>query len=230
MQRKLLTKAPNIDQKTGALPLYVKTVNEDGTFEGYGSVFGVKDSYEEIVVAGAFLESLADHEKAGTLPAMLWQHRMDKPIGIYTEMREDKKGLLVKGRLALETQLGKEAYTLLKMGAMNGLSIGYRVRDSSYDETTRIRTLKQLDLWEVSLVTFPANGESRIDTVKADFGKMDKFSEVERHLREAGGFSRSDATAIVAVTRRLEKQHREDVDAKSQFVTAGESLIAKLNA
>ena len=230
MQPEMLTKTHKVPQKTGALPLYVKNVNADGSFDGYGSVFDVKDIYDEIVVSGAFLESLSVHEKARTLPAMLWQHRVDKPIGIYTEMREDEKGLFVEGCLALDTQMGKEAYNLLKMGALNGLSIGYRVRKSNFDETTGIRTLEQLDLWEVSLVTFPANNQSRIDTVKGDFSVMDRFADVERHLRDAYGASQAEATAIVAVTRRLEQKYREGVKAKSQFVSAGTSLIEKLNA
>ncbi|RZI79502.1 MAG: HK97 family phage prohead protease, partial [Rubrivivax sp.] len=80
----------------------VKAVNDDGTFEGYGSVFGVVDSYKEIVAQGAFSESLAALKAQSRMPALLWQHRSGEPIGVYTEMLEDHIGLHVKGRLALK--------------------------------------------------------------------------------------------------------------------------------
>ena len=99
--------------------------SEDGPIEGYGSVFGVKDSYDDVIAAGAFAATLAAHKAAGTMPAMLWQHDPDKPCGVWDEMSEDSGGLKVKGRLALETEKGKEAHALLKMGALNGLSIGF---------------------------------------------------------------------------------------------------------
>lgn len=105
--------------QTIASRLDVKQLTDQGSFEGHASVFGVKDRQAEIVAAGAFSTSLKTHRETGTLPAMLWQHDADRPIGIYTEMREDETGLYVKGSLALDTQNGREAHSLLKMGALN---------------------------------------------------------------------------------------------------------------
>ncbi|WP_410498141.1 HK97 family phage prohead protease [Chitinibacter sp. S2-10] len=115
---------------------------------------------------GAFSASLEKSQSEKRLPAMLWQHRQGEPIGVYTTMREDDVGLYVEGKLALKTQLGAEAYELMKMGAVGGLSIGYVSRDDSYDRVTGVRTLKQIDLYEVSVVTFPANDAARVTGVK----------------------------------------------------------------
>ena len=177
----------------------IKAVNADGTVEGYGSVFGVRDNYDDVIAKGAFIQSLKDHKAAGTMPAMLWQHDADKPIGVWTEMVEDEKGLRIKGQLAMETVKGKEAHALLKMGALNGLSIGFMSKEWSYDRETEVRTLTAIDLWEVSLVTFPANDEARITEVKSllQRGETPPPSKVERALREVG-FSGSQAKAFMA--------------------------------
>ena len=101
----------------------VKDMTEAGIFTGYGSVFGVIDSYKEIVAPGAFVESLSVHKSKGTMPALLWQHRSGEPIGAFTSMEEDAIGLKVTGKIAMKTQRGSEAYELLKMGAISGLSL-----------------------------------------------------------------------------------------------------------
>ncbi|WP_294636619.1 HK97 family phage prohead protease [uncultured Aquabacterium sp.] len=156
---------------------------EDGTVEGYGSVFGVRDSYDDVIAKGAFSGSIAEHKAAGTMPAMLWQHDAEKPIGVWTEMSEDANGLRVKGRLALDTTLGKEAHALLKMGALNGLSIGFMSKQWAYDRETEVRTLTEIDLWEVSLVTFPANEKARVTNVKAV--SEDSVARAIKHLTAA---------------------------------------------
>ena len=144
------------------LAFEIKSVKDDGTFTGYGSVFGVVDSYQEIVAPGAFTESLQSR-----MPSLLWQHRSGEPIGVWPVVKEDNIGLQVEGKLALKTSRGAEAYELLKMGAISGLSIGFMTREDSYDKLTGIRTLKKVDLWEVSLVTFPANDSARVSQVKS---------------------------------------------------------------
>lgn len=179
-----------------------KAVNDDGTFEGYGSVFGVVDSYKEVVAAGAFGESLAALKTQGRMPALLWQHRAGEPIGVYTEMREDTVGLHVKGRLALKTARGAEAHELLKMNALSGLSIGFMTREDSYDKVTGIRTLRKLDLWEVSLVTFPANDAARISSVKT-VEAIESLADAESYLRDAGGLSKGQAKALIARVKAL---------------------------
>lgn len=175
----------------------LKATGDTGTFEGYGSVFNITDRGGDIVVPGAFADTLAAAKAAGRLPAMLWQHNPREPIGVYTGMEEDSIGLKVKGTLALKTQRGAEAYELMKMGALTGLSIGYRVRDDSWDRVTGVRTIKKADLVEISPVTFPMNDASRVSAVKT-IEDLDSLSEIERHLRDAGGFSRSEATALVS--------------------------------
>ena len=180
-----------------ARPFQVKDVSDEGTFSGYGSVFGVKDSYGDVVVKGAFAKSLDAWAEKGKLPKLLWQHRMAEPIGVWLDMKEDDHGLLVKGRLALKTQRGAEAHELVKIGAVDGLSIGYSVPlgGIEFDKTNDAYLLKQIDLWETSLVTFPANPEAEVETVKTaiDGGPKD----FERYLREAG-LTRSQAKGLMA--------------------------------
>ena len=178
--------------------LDVKAVNEDGSFSGYGSVFGVEDSYGEIVAPGAFTESLTEIAGKGRPVPVLWQHRSDQPIGIYSSLKEDATGLYVEGMLLKDAvRQASESYALMKAGAVSGLSIGYYVRQSSYDEKTNVRTLIKLDLVEISLVTFPANDEARIDAVKSKIapGELPSLNEFERFLREAG-FSKTKAAVI----------------------------------
>jgi phage head maturation protease len=127
---------------------------------------------------------------------MLWQHNPTMPIGVWRTMREDAKGLYVEGELA-DTQLGREAYSLLKMGALSGLSIGFNVVDEAFNRKTNTRELRAVNLWEVSPVTFPANGDARVAQVKFAGSAM-TVREFERFLRDAGGFSISQAKSIAA--------------------------------
>jgi HK97 family phage prohead protease len=205
-------------------PLTLKAAGDDGVIEGYGSVFGVMDAYADIVAAGAFAESLKAHKAAGTMPAMLWQHDSDEPVGVWTEMVEDDKGLLVRGRLAMGTTRGREASELLKMRAINGLSIGFYSRQWSYDAETDVRTLTAVDLWEVSLVTFPANREARVQSVKS-IDDLATLKDCERLLRDAGGFSRSEATALVSRIKAL--GGRSDSDGGQQAAELMQALARR---
>lgn len=109
------------------VPLSLKSVSDSGEFEGYGSVFGVKDSHDDVVMSGAFAASLRAWSDRKALPALLWQHRMDEPIGVYTEMKEDDVGLYVRGRLLIDDDpLAKRAHAHMKAGSLTGLSIGVR--------------------------------------------------------------------------------------------------------
>lgn len=176
----------------------LKAVEKDGFFAGYGSVFGVLDSYREIVAAGAFTDSLAARAAKGRKLPVLWQHRTGEPMGVYDKVSEDKTGLYVEGHLLInEVARAKEAHALMKVGAVTGLSIGYYVTDDSWNEKERIRTLKAVDLQEVSVVTFPANDEARVETVKQKLlsGDRPTIREFEELLREKG-FSRGDAEHI----------------------------------
>ncbi|QPS78605.1 MULTISPECIES: HK97 family phage prohead protease [Delftia] len=208
--------------------LQLKATGDDGTVEGYGSVFGERDSYDDVIAPGAFKGSLAAHKAVGTMPAMLWQHDGAKPIGIWTEMVEDSKGLRIKGQLALETVLGKEAHALLKLGALNGLSIGFVSKQWTYDRDTDVRTLTELDLWEVSLVTFPANGKARVTNVKAA-DDLAVPKDAERLLRDAG-FSKSDATAFVSRVMRMGEARRESADSTAAAMRAADRLLLSLQS
>ncbi|OAT74901.1 primosome assembly protein PriA [Mangrovibacter phragmitis] len=182
------------------VPLKLKSVSDAGEFEGYGSVFGVKDSFDDIVVPGAFSNSLAGWKSKNALPSMLWQHQMSEPIGIYTEMREDDVGLYVKGRLLIDDDpLARRAHAHMKAGSLTGLSIGYVLKDWEYDRTKEAFLLKDIDLWEVSPVTFPSNDEARVSGVKSAFarGELPDQKTVERVLRDVG-LSRTQAKAFMA--------------------------------
>ena len=182
------------------IPLQLKSVSDSGEFEGYGSVFGVKDSYDDVVVPGAFSASLQTWKEKNALPALLWQHRMDEPIGIYTEMKEDEVGLYVKGRLLIDDDpLSKRAHAHMKAGSLTGLSIGYMLKDWEYDRVNGVFLLKEIDLWEVSLVTFPSNDEARVSDVKSAFsrGEIPSQKSIERVLRDVG-LSRTQAKAFMA--------------------------------
>jgi HK97 family phage prohead protease len=173
----------------------IKLSGDAGVIEGYGSLFGQVDSVKDMVIAGAFRKSLQDSKKKGRLPSLLWQHDPAQPIGKWTEMREDSRGLYVKGQLFVEDiQQAKEAHVLMKEGAVDGLSIGYRTRDSEWKDGVRL--LKELDLIEVSVVTMPALDTARVSAVKTG-GKLPTEREFEEFLRDAG-FSRKEAAAIVA--------------------------------
>ena len=185
-------------------PFEVKSVEDTGIFTGYGSVFGNVDSYQEIVAPGAFAESLAAWKDAGKLPPVLWQHRSGEPVGPYLELREDTHGLWAKGHLLVDDVVrAKEARALMKAKAVNGLSIGFVTREDSYDKVTGIRTLKKIDLWEISIVTFPANPAAQISNVKSAIEALDSLAEAERYLRDAGGLSKSQSVAFIARIKSL---------------------------
>lgn len=191
--------------KTKDFALQVKDLSEDGTFTGYGSVNGNVDSYGERVMPGAFAGSLAKHKREGTSVLMLWQHNPNEPIGIWDDLAEDAKGLWGKGRLIMEVQKAREVHALMKANAIGGLSIGYREIKATPDGN--VRNLDELDLREISPVSFPANRRARIEAVKSE--RMDEFAkrlrdgdpmpikEFEDILREAG-VPKSMACAIAS--------------------------------
>ena len=180
-----------------------------GVFTGYGSIFGNEDQGNDIMKKGAFTKSLT--KRPASKVKMLYQHKTDEPIGIFTDMYEDNKGLYVKGQLAMGTQKGREAYELLKMGALDGMSIGFRAdpEKQGYNENKRgVRTLKEVDLMEISLVTFPMNESALIETVK---GNAKNIREWEKILREAGGLSRTESKiGAKALSESLNQRDAED--------------------
>jgi HK97 family phage prohead protease len=177
--------------KTLDVPLLqVKTLT-DRHFEGHGAVFNNVDMGGEIVMPGAFLKSLAEHQKIGTWPSMLWMHQRDEVPGVWHEISEDKSGLYVKGEI-LDTTLGNDVYKLLSKKAVRGLSIGYRERDYDFDRNGN-RRLKEVYLGEVSIVSTAMNPLARVESVKARLSAEGVYvpdvREFEKFLRK-NGYSR----------------------------------------
>ena len=194
------------------IPLDVKA-DDARTVEGLGSVFGNVDGGGDIVLPGAFAKSIATRK-----PVMLAQHKHDQVIGVWEDVRETAEGLYVKGRI-LNTALGNDVYELAKHGALTGLSIGYSTKDSEVDRKSGHRRLKELELYEVSLVTFPMNELAGITRVKQ---KPADERALEEYLREAG-YSRAEAKAVVA---RGYKGLSDQREAEGRFI----DIINRLNA
>ena len=149
----------------------VKAIGEDGTFSGYASLFGITDLGGDSVQPGAFTKSLKS--KPAAKVKMLRGHDTSEPIGVWTHLEEDARGLKAIGRLILGTAKGRETYELLKEGALDGLSIGYRTKKDGYDRTKNIRLLHEVELHEISVVTFPMLPSATIGRVKhTDFSRL----------------------------------------------------------
>lgn len=179
-------RAPGVETKEGLAdlvrihrPFEIKSISDDGTFEGYGSVFGVKDLGDDIVMPGAFQKTLADHESRHTKPKMLWSHsHQTMPPGIWTEMREDDKGLFLRGKL-IDTSTGRDLRVAMKEKAVDGLSIGFDLRKGEVEFDGPVRKIKSLTLWEISPVIFPMNPDARVSAVKQAFSQSDLVQAFE---------------------------------------------------
>jgi HK97 family phage prohead protease len=161
-----------IKHKSFPMKIEIKEDGANRSIEGWASTFGNKDSYDDIIVPGAFSDTLKDR-----IPKMLWQHDSSQPCGVWDSATETATGLYVKGRI-LDTTLGNDVYKLAQAGAIDSMSIGYSTIDASTDYDSGIRTLKKLDLWEVSLVTFPANDQARVTMVKAAMEDIDAAGDL----------------------------------------------------
>jgi hypothetical protein len=177
-----------------AVPFDAKLLTETGEFEGYASTFGNEDLGADVVVAGAFSETLikrpADKVKG------LFQHRSDTIICKWTELREDSKGLYAKGKLFLAIQKAREVYELMKEGALDSMSIGFRTLVEEWDRQLAVRRLLKVDLREISVVTFPMNEQATVSLVKGD--KMPTEREFEQFLVRDAGFSAQQAKTIIS--------------------------------
>jgi uncharacterized protein len=196
-----------------------RNLMEDGTFEGYGSVFNVLDSYGTKFAPGAFSASLAAHKRAGTMPKLLWQHDPSQPIGVYSSMSEDSRGLVVKGKFVRSVRQGQEAYDLLQAGALDGLSVGFMTQTYDTDPQTGVRTITGADLWEVSIVTFAANPAAKVDNVRAA-DRIRTERDLERFLRDEGGFSNARAKAIASRGFKAGPDPREEDGSLSDLMAS----------
>lgn len=210
-------------------------------FEGHGSIFGNVDLGGDVVTPGAFRKSLAAHKRAGTMPQMFWMHKPDAVPGVWTAVAEDDKGLHVKGEL-VDTALGNEMHTLLMKKAVRGLSIGYQTVDSEFTKDG-VRLLKEIDLWEVSLVSLAMNPLAKIEAVKARLSQDGEYVPTEREfeniLRDAG-CSRRVAARLVSkmfdgergdgMSLRSPQWDAEDIDETQakQITDALDALATKI--
>ena len=203
---------------------------EYGEFEGYASVFENTDLGNDVIKTGAFKKSLRKRGKKGV--KLLYQHKSDMPIGVFDSIQEDDKGLYVKGRLALKSTAGRDAYELLKMGALDGMSIGFRADPQSitYDKRSKKRMIGEVDLMEISLVTFPMNPKATVMSVK---GEVVSIREWENGMRDAFNLSRSEAKMAAKAVHHVfeEKSNSErlqDMESSTELVDAIKNLTLTL--
>ena len=175
-----------IERKEAAFELK-KEPDQDGAFEGYASVFGIVDQGMDVVERGAFGKSIGSGRKV----KMLWQHDQQKVIGVWDEVKEDERGLFVSGRLLKGVAQAEEAMVLMRAGAIDSMSIGYRTIEAIPEGGGRIRKLMEVELHEISLVTFPMLPDAKVTAMKS----VTTEREFEAFLRDAG-YSRKEATAI----------------------------------
>jgi HK97 family phage prohead protease len=195
--------APNLDPTIASVFAPRTRIEPDGTVEGYASLFGEIDQARDRVMRGAFAQTL--RQRPVQRVPMLFQHDPAEPVGVWLELREDHRGLYARGRLIPEVARGRELLSLLRAGAIDGLSIGFRTAKARIDPRTRVRSLLAVDLWEISIVTFPLLAGARVRAVKhapprASFAR----ARAERDWRAVMGGLAAEAPprAPVVATRR----------------------------
>ena len=177
------------------LSLDVKLLTEEGEFEGYASTFGDVDNGSDIVMPGAFADTLVRRPAADV--KMLFQHNTSCPIGKWLELREDNKGLYAKGKLLRSIEKGREIYELMKESVLDGMSIGFRSLIDEYDRELDVRRLIKVELREISVVTFPMNEHATVSLVK-NGNDLPPIRELERWLARDAGLGRKVAKAVIA--------------------------------
>lgn len=198
-----------------------ETPTEEGIFEGYAAVFGNVDQANDVILPGAFTETLQNRKQ---YVPICYQHDTDDVIGVCLELSEDANGLMVKGQLAVKTEKGNDAYELLKLKAITGLSIGYAVPAGGAIWMDGVRQLRQIDLYEISLVTFPCNTEAQVSDVKS---KELTERDLEKILRDAG-FSQKEAKTIIGHGFKTLKTQR-DVDSDGVFALEFVKVLHKIS-
>jgi len=200
----------------------VKMADEGYQFSGYASVFNGVDAYGDRIAPGAYARTLKARDRA---VQMRWNH-FGPVIGKWKAIREDAKGLYVEGELTPGHSKAEDAYALLKHGAVSGLSIGYSVK--AYEEDEDVRVLKDIELYEISVVEEPADNAARVSEVKNAIKAANTFREIEAILRDEGRFSRTDAEKLVQRVKDLAHGEREKTNASKAAADRLHTLIQNI--
>ncbi|MGU3574754.1 HK97 family phage prohead protease [Brucellaceae bacterium C25G] len=210
--------------ETKRMALELDSVELDGSFSGYASLFGVVDLGNDVMDTGAFKRSLERRHASGI--RMLWQHEAREPIGIWTTIREDAQGLYVEGRLAKGVARARETLELLRSKAIDGLSVGFRTIKARKDARTGVRHIAEADLWEISVVTFPMQPAARIGQVKS--GTLPTIREFERWLTRDAGLSRHEARTVIAKGFATLAQKFRPEEPREAFSQHNQSMAQRL--
>ena len=214
-----------LNLETKFIDLDFKSVASDGYFEGYASVFNRQDLGRDVIAPGAFHHSLNSRGASGI--KMLFQHDPNQPIGVWDEIVEDSKGLFAKGHLLTGVRKAREVLALMRVGALDGLSIGFRALKGRRIGNSGIRKIEKVDLWEISVVTFPMLPEARVEAVKTRPFSSDLPTEreFERWLTRDAGLTRSEARAVMRGGLKSLKALRDAGGGKCE----GQRLAEKLS-
>ena len=205
------------------LPLHLKSLGDAGEFVAVAWDFNQVDRQGDVILPGAFAESLSSHASQGSMPAMLWQHKHDEPVGSWISLEERKDGLEAHGKLELSIQKAAEAYPLLKSKGLS-LSIGFHAKESDSYQKDGIRYFKRVDLAEISLVSVPANPGAVVRAVKT-LSDCDTPKEFEGLVRDALGLSRRQAKTLTGLAWPAFNQRDAD-----QADDSEQTILAALNA
>lgn len=198
---------------------------KSGVFSGYASKFGGVDSYGDTIIKGAYVKTITDRKRP---IAMRWNH-YGPVIGKWTSIVEDENGLFVEGELTQGHSVASDVYASLKHGAVTGMSIGYRAVNQKENATGGV-DLYEIDLIEISVVESPADLSAQIGDVKSVIDEAKSLKEVEKLLRDAGNFSRADATALVARIKSISHGERDEAKSTSDIISAIHAATNKLTA
>jgi len=223
-----------MNRQTRDFNLKLNDVRSDGLIEGYASVFDVVDSYKDVIAPGAFKRTLAAWKSSGRKLPVLWQHDAYNPIGVTLDAVEDETGLAIKAQLITEVQQARDATALAKAGALGGMSIGFSIPNKAadgnpatvWDEERQVQIIREVRLWEYSLVTFPANEAATIDSVKAAANALQSatatfaahYSDTIKLLREM--------RTLLETAKRPDRPSRDTDAALTDVLTEARQLLA----
>jgi len=184
-------------RETKRMPIQLEAVKLDGSFNGYASLFDKVDQGKDAVAPGAFKTSLRGRPASSV--RMLFQHDPDQPIGVWKKIAEDTKGLYVEGQITRGVHRSEEILELMRAGAIDGLSIGFKTKRAKVNPDTKVRCIMAADLWEISVVTFPLLEDARIENVKSiSTNSLPTKREIERWLMRDAGLSRREAKRMIS--------------------------------